>query len=252
MDAPPPPLPGDQAAQADRRSREIYHRALREINERTDRLFFWILAAEWLAVTLIVLHGSRGAAASQQSVPPWAAFLVGGFIVTWPMYVARTNPGERGNRRQIAIAQAFMACLLVHFSRGRYESQVAAVASFIFVALYRDARTLLLATGILAVDYVLGTFFWPEALYGHRTVSSWSWVRHIARLTVEDVSLIVAIYKSRQDLKRTAQRTAGIESHQAVLEREVAERQRTEGLLSLQYSLTRLLATSATLREAAP
>ena len=185
-------------------------------------------------------------------MPAWAAFLVGGFIVTWPMYVAWTNPGERGNRRQIAIAQAFMACLLVHFSRGRYESQVAAVASFIFVALYRDARTLLLATGILAVDYVLGTFFWSEALYGHRTVSSWAWVRHIARLTVEDVSLIVAIYKSKQDLKRTAQRTAGIEGHQAVLEREVAERQRTEGLLSLQYSLTRLLATSGTLREAAP
>src|SRR4051812_44098229 len=137
------------------------------------------------------------------------------------------QPGERGNRRQIAIAQAFMACLLVHFSRGRYESQVAAVASFIFVALYRDARTLLLATGILAVDYVLGTFFWSEALYGHRTVSSWAWVRHLARLSVEDVSLIVAIYKSKQDLKRTAQRTAGIERHQAVLEREVAERQRT-------------------------
>jgi signal transduction histidine kinase len=247
----PPSLPGDQAAQADRRAREIYKRTLHEIHERTDRLFFWILAAEWLAVILIVLHGSR-AGAGEDTVPAWAAFLVGGFIVTWPMYVAWTNPGERGNRRQIAIAQAFMACLLVHFSRGRYESQVAAVASFIFVALYRDARTLLLATGILAVDYVLGTFFWSEALYGHRTVSSWAWVRHLSRLTVEDVSLIVAIYKSKQDLKRTAQRTAGIERHQAVLEREVAERQRTEGLLSLQYSLTRLLATSGTLREAAP
>ncbi len=245
-------LPGDQAAQADRRARELYGRALSEINERTDRLFFWILAAEWLAVILIVLRGSAGAGADEPTVPVWAAFLVGGFIVTWPMYVAWTNPGERGNRRQIAIAQAFMACLLVHFSRGRYESQVAAVASFIFVALYRDIRTLLLATSILAVDYVLGTFFWSEALYGHRTVSDWAWARHIARLTVEDVSLIVAIYKSKQDLKRAAQRTAGIERHQAVLEREVAERQRTEGLLSLQYSLTRLLATSGTLREAAP
>jgi len=246
-----PTLPGDQAAQADRRARDLYGRALREINERTDRLFFWILAAEWVAVILIALRGSS-ADVDEQMVPAWAAFLVGGFIVTWPMYVAWTNPGERGNRRQIAIAQAFMACLLVHFSRGRYESQVAAVASFIFVALYRDIRTLLLATGILAVDYILGTFFWSEALYGHRTVSDWSWLRHIARLTVEDVSLIVAIYKSKQDLKRTAQRTAGIERHQAVLEREVAERQRTEGLLSLQYSLTRLLATSGTLREAAP
>ena len=208
-----------------------------------------MLLAEWLAVILIVMRGPP-ADCNVDSVPVWAAFLVGGFIVTWPMYVARTNPGEPGNRRQIAIAQAFMACLLVHFSRGRYESQVAAVASFILVALYRDVRTLLLATGILAVDYVLGTFFWAEAIYGHRamgTLGNWAWVRHIGRLTVEDVSLILAIHKSRQDLRRTALRTAAIEGHQAVLEREVAERQRTEGLLSIQYGLTRLLATSGTL-----
>ena len=78
MDTPlPPTLPGDQAAQADRRAREIYHRALREIHERTDRLFFWILAAEWLAVILIVLHGSRDAAPAttlcRRGPPSWSA-----------------------------------------------------------------------------------------------------------------------------------------------------------------------------------
>jgi signal transduction histidine kinase len=268
LEAPSTP-PGDEAARAlaqaqiqntaqvasnDARADALLARHFREINERTDRLFFWVLLAEWLAVILIVMRGPP-AGCDVDAVPAWAAFLVGGFIVTWPMYVARTNPGEPGNRRQIAIAQAFMACLLVHFSRGRYESQVAAVASFILVALYRDVRTLLLATGILAVDYVLGTFFWADAIYGHRavgTVGNWAWVRHIGRLTVEDLSLILAIHKSRQDLRRTALRTAAIEGHQAVLEREVAERQRTEGLLSIQYGLTRLLATSSTLREAAP
>ncbi len=251
--AAPAPAPLQTSAN-DARAEALLARHFREINERTDRLFFWVLLAEWLAVILIVMRGPP-AGCNVEAVPVWAAFLVGGFIVTWPMYIAWTNPGEPGNRRQIAIAQAFMACLLVHFSRGRYESQVAAVASFILVALYRDVRTLLLATGILAVDYVLGTFFWAEAIYGHRamgTLGNWAWVRHIGRLTVEDASLILAIHKSRQDLRRTAQRTAAIEGHQAVLEREVAERQRTEGLLSIQYGLTRLLATSGTLREAAP
>ena len=248
---PAPTTPtGDRASPADRRGEEIFSRHLREINERTDRLFFWVLLAEWLAVVLIALRGPP-ADSSMQPVPAWAAFLVGGFVVTWPMYVARLHPGEPGNRRQIAIAQAFMACLIVHFSHGRYESQVAAVASFILVALYRDSRTLLLATGILAVDYVLGSFFWAEAIYGHRAVGHFAWVRHIGRLTVEDLSLILAIHKSRQEVRRGALRTAAIESHQAVLEREVAERQRTEGLLSIQYSLTRLLATSSTLHEAA-
>ena len=242
---------GDQAAEADRGARQIYGRSLREIGERTDRLFFWILLAEWLAVVLIVLRGTH-VSDRVQPVPAWAAFLVGGFIVTWPMYMARWNPGERANRRQIAIAQAFMACLVIHFSRGRSEIHLAAIASLVFVALYRDVWTLLLSTGIVVADHVLGSFFWSEALYGHQAAGSWSWVRHVGRLSVADLVLILAIQKSRQDLKRAARRTATIESHQAILEREVAERQRTEGLLSVQYTLTRLLATSSTLREAAP
>ena len=243
--------PGDQAAQADRGTREIYQRYLHEIGERTDRLFFWILLAEWLMAVLIVARAPHEAP-GQQEVPVWAALLVGGLIVSWPMYVARVNAGDRATRRQIAIAQAFMACLLVHFGHGRSEIHLAAIVSFVFVALYRDKRLLLLSSGIVAADHLLGSFFWAEALYGHHAAGAWSWVRHVARLSVEDLLLILAIQKSRQDLKRNAHRTATIESHRAVLEREVAERQRSEGLLSLQYGLTRLLTTSGTLREAAP
>ena len=246
-----PTLPGDQAAQADRSARLILKRYLREIAERTDRLFFWILLAEWLAAILIVVRG-RPANCGLQQVPVWAAVMAGGAIAAWPMWSARTNPGARANRRQIAIAQAFMACLLVHFSGGRTEIHLAAVVSFVFVALYRDVRILLVSTGIIAVDHLLGNLFWADAIYGPHVSGHWAWVRHVGRLGVEDLLLILAIQKSRQDLRRGALRTATIESHQAILECEVAERQRTEGLLSVQYGLTRLLATSSTLREAAP
>jgi signal transduction histidine kinase len=246
-----PTLAGDQAAEADRGAREILERYLREIAERTDRLFVWILLAEWVAAVLIVMRGPS-IGGDVTPVPVWAAILAGGSIVSWPTYIARANPGQPANRQQIAIAQAFMACLLIHFSRGRTEIHLAAIVSFVFVALYRDVRVLLLSTGIVAVDHLLGSFFWSQALYGLHTTSHWSWVRHVGRLSVENFLLILAIHKSRQDLKRSARRTATIESHQAILEREVAERQRTEGLLSVQYSLTRLLATSSTLREAAP
>jgi signal transduction histidine kinase len=242
---------GDQAAQADRGAREIYQRYLREIGERTDRLFFWILLAEWLVSVLIVAR-TPAQGSELDTVPVWAALLVGGLIVSWPMYVARVNTGDKATRRQIAIAQAFMVCLLVHFSHGRSEIHLAAIVSFVFVALYRDTRILLLSTGIVALDHILGSFFWAEALYGQHAGGPWAWVRHVGRLSVEDLLLILAIQKSRQDLKRGAHRTATIESHRAILEREVAERQRTEGLLSLQYGLTRLLAASSTLHEAAP
>ena len=124
-------------------------------------------------MVLIVLRGTP-AGGGVRPVPVWAAFLVGGFIVTWPMYVARSNPGERANRRQIAIAQAFMACLVVHFSRGRSEIHLAAIASFVFVALYRDTRLLLLSTGIVLADHMLGNFFWSGgAVRPSRSARSW-------------------------------------------------------------------------------
>ena len=129
-----PSLPRELAGQAERNARVILKRLLREIAERTDRLFFWILLAEWVAAILIVMRAPP-ARCGEEPVPVWAAMLAGGAITLWPMYSARANPGARTNQRQIAIAQAFMACLLVHFSRGRTEIHLAAIVSFIFVAL---------------------------------------------------------------------------------------------------------------------
>ena len=61
-------------------------------------------------------------------------------------------------------------------------------------------------------------------------------------MAVEDVLLALAIRKSQSDMLSAARKQATIDASRAALEREVAERQRTERLLSLQYVITRVLA----------
>jgi signal transduction histidine kinase len=138
----------------------------------------------------------------------------------------------------VAVGQALISCLLVHLSRGRPELHLAAIGSFVLVAMYREVEVLLLSTAIFACDQLLGCFWWPAALYGGGAVGHWAWVEHIVRLGLEDLLLILAVRKSQQDLIGTARHQATIEGNRAVLEREVAERKRIEeGLLAAHAEL---------------
>ena len=89
-------------------------------------------------------------------------------------------------------------------------------------------------------------------MYGVAHVSPWAWVNDVGLLAVEDALLSFAISESQRDLLVAAREKAAIEASKAALEREVAERQRTERLLSLQYIVTRVLAGAHSLPEAAP
>jgi PAS domain S-box-containing protein len=118
--------------------------------------------------------------------------------------------------------------------------------------MYRDARVLLLATLVTALDHIIGCFVWPRSVYGVSVVSAWAWVEHVGFVVVEDLLLYLALRKSQEDMLGTARKQALIDVSRVALEREVAERQRTERLLSLQYIITRLLAASDSLGVAAP
>ena len=118
--------------------------------------------------------------------------------------------------------------------------------------MYRDVGVLLLASLITAIDHVLACFLWPQSVYGVAHVPPWAWVNDAMFMVVEDVLLALAIGKSQQDMLGAARKQATIDASRAALEREVAERQRTERLLSLQYVITRVLAGANSLPEAAP
>jgi len=236
-------------------TRRLFAQYRQQIWDRTDRMFLWLLLAQWLAATAAALWASPepwdGLIAHLPSLA-YKAFALGAVIATLPVIVALRHPGSGLTRREIAIGQGLMTSLLVHVSGGRPEMHYAIFASLPFLAMYRDVTVLLLAAMITTVDHVLGCFLYPQSVYGVVQVSPWAWVNDVGLLAVEVALLSLAIRKSQGDLLVAAREKATIEASKAALEREVAERQRTERLLSLQYIITRVLAGANSLPEAAP
>ncbi len=236
-------------------TRRLYAEYRQEVYQRTDRMFLWLLLLQWLAgivtalwSTPIVWNGSL------LSLPPLVrnAFVLGALITSLPIYVAFKYPGSVLTRQEIAIGQGLITSLLIHVSGGHFEMRYAVFASLAFLAMYRDVKVLLLASLITAVDHILGCFLWPKSLYGFVTVAPLAWTHHVSMVVLENVFLALAIRKSQGDMLGAAKKQAMIDASRAALEREVAERQRTERLLSLQYVITRVLAGANNLAEAAP
>src|SRR5215471_11388225 len=236
-------------------ARRLYAEYRREVFEQTDRMFLWLLLAQWLSGIVTALWVSPGAQSGSLIHLPalfWKALVLGGAIASLPAYVAFKYPGSLLTRQEIAIGQGLIVSLLVHVSGGRHEMHYAIFASLAFLAMYRDVTVLLLTSVISSVDHILACFFWPRSVYGITHVSPWAWVDHVACMALENVLLGLAIAKSQTDMMSTAKKQATIDASRAALEREVAERQRTERLLSLQYVITRVLAGANSLAEAAP
>ena len=236
-------------------TRRLFVEYQQEICQRTDRMFLWLLLLQWLATFLTGLWGAPRAwdgSLTHLPVLAWKALMLGGAIVSLPIYVAMKSPGSRLGRQEIAIAQGLIASLLVHLSGGAPVMHYTIFCSLAFLAMYREVGVLLLVLFITALDHALGCFFWPRSVYGVALVSPWAWVEHTTFVSAEVVLLYLALRKSRADMLATARKQATIDASRQALEREVVERQRTEQLLSLQYVITRLLAASNTLQEAAP
>jgi PAS domain S-box-containing protein len=233
-------------------TRRLYAEYRQEIWEHTDRMFLWLLALQWLAGIATAIWVGPHAPTVRVPVLVWKAFFLGGGIAAFPILVIRRHPGSALTRQEIAIGQALLTALITHLSGGRHELHALPFVSLAFLAMYRDVTVLLLASLVTVVDRVLGCYFWPHSIYGVGNVGHWAWFLDTAFITIEDLLLFLAMDKSQADLLSAARKQATIDSSRAALEREVAERQRTERLLSLQYVITRVLAGSASLAEAAP
>jgi PAS domain S-box-containing protein len=226
-------------------TRRLYAEYQQEIWERTDRMFLWLLVAQWLGGigTALWTTPLPGAGALPHLPLAWKAFFLGGAFSALPVYMAVRHPGSAFTRREIAVGQGLLTALLIYLSGSRPEMRAVPFVSLAFLAMYRDPTVLLLASLVTAIGF---------STYGIAHLGRWVWFMETGFVGIEDVLLILAIGKSQTDLLGAARKQATIDSSRAALEREVAERQRTERLLSLQYVITRVLAGSANLREAAP
>jgi PAS domain S-box-containing protein len=236
-------------------TRRLYAEYRQEVHQRTDRMFLWLLLLQWLAGIVTALWSTPAVwNGSLTHLPPlvWKAFLLGGAFTAHPVYVAFKYPGSALTRQEIAIGQGLITSLLIHVSGGHFEMRYAVFASLAFLAMYRDVTVLLLASFITAADHIAGCFLSPRSLYGVEHVAPWAWIHHVSMVGLENVFLALAVRKSQGDMLGAAKRQAMIDASRSALEREVAERQRTERLLSLQYVITRVLAGANSLTEAAP
>jgi signal transduction histidine kinase len=198
----------------DARADAVFHAHQQALYERTDRMFAYLMVAQWLTAivfALVVSPRTWAGADSQIHVHVWAALILGGLVSLFPAALALTRPGTAFTRHTIAIGQMLMGALLIHLTGGRIETHFHVFGSLAMLAFYRDWRVLIPATTIVAVDHMLRGLYWPESVYGVAVASEWRWVEHAAWVVFEDVFLVIACVRGTQELREIAVRTAVLE-----------------------------------------
>ena len=199
-----PPTSGTSA-----RVRELAAGYRDAIHRRTDRMFAALLVFQWVAMVVLAVWVSplTWAGADSRTHPHvWAAIVLGGAVISLPLFLAYARPGRANTRYVIAAAQMLTAGLLIHLTGGRIETHFHVFGSLAFLALYRDWRVLLVASAVTALDHVVRGFAWPESMYGAAVGTDWRWLEHAGWVVFMDVFLGLACWWGERDLVRTAER----------------------------------------------
>ncbi len=199
--------------------------------KRTDRWFAGLLLLQWavgILFALTITPKTWAGQFSQTHVHVWAAFLLGGVIVSFPVALALTRAGSSLTRHSIAVAQMLIGALYIHLTGGRIETHFHVFGSLAFLAFYRDWRVLITATVVVASDHFLRGIFWPQSVYGVLAASVWRATEHSAWVIFEDVFLIRSCINGIHEMRSIAERQAATEALNATLIFEVSERQRFE------------------------
>ncbi|MEO6391693.1 MAG: PAS domain S-box protein [Pyrinomonadaceae bacterium] len=207
-----------------RNARRLFAQHQLAIYTQTDRLFAYLMMAQWAAaIGLTVWLTPRTWSGGVSSIHPhvWAAIVLGGIITALPVGLAWRNPGAATTRYTIATAQMLMGALFIHLSGGRIETHFHIFGSLAFLAFYRDWKVLIPATLVVVLDHSLFGIFLPQSVYGTNLVSNWRTIEHAGWVLFEDIFLIYSCVRSQKDMWSTAvevvQRSAGEKRYRSLL-----------------------------------
>ncbi len=203
------------------RAESLFATHQRAVFEGTDRLFAGLMAFEWLAgiaAALWISPRTWEGSNSQTHPHVWAAVLLGGAIVSFPILLALIRPGATLTRHVIAVAQMLFAALLIHLTGGRIETHFHVFGSLAFLAFYRDWRVLISATVVVAVDHLLRGIYWPQSVYGTVLASQWRWLEHAGWVIFEDLFLIRSCVLGTAEMRDIARRQADLEATNETVE----------------------------------
>ena len=181
---------------------------------RTDRMFFWLLLAQWFgAVAIALVWSPRTWIAQYWTVHQHvlAAAVLGGLFAAYPLYLIQTKPGSIYTRHMIAIAQMLQSALLVHVTGGRIETHFHVFGSLALLAFYRDWKVLITASAVVCIDHLALGLWFPLSVYGTSQASLWRSVEHAFWVAFEDVFLIMSCRKGIEELQAIAERQVKLE-----------------------------------------
>jgi two-component system, sensor histidine kinase and response regulator len=227
------------------RAESLFRTHQQSIYRQTDRMFAYLMAAQWVAgivFALLVAPRTWAGSSSQVHVHVWAAVVIGGLVSVFPAALALWRPGAASTRYTVATAQMLMSALLIHLTGGRIETHFHVFGSLAFLAFYRDWRVLVPATVVVAADHALRGYFWPESVYGVVLPSEWRWIEHAAWVIFEDLFLVISCVRGTRELRAIGVQTANLES----VNRDQARRAIELGELVARLRLTQAQAEAAT------
>jgi hypothetical protein len=212
-----------------RRADALFVQEIDQVYMRRDRMFFWLLLAQWafaIGLALVVSPLTWAGRSSSIHIHLYAAVFLGGAINLPPLLLIRFRPGQALTRHAVAVAQILWSALLIHLTGGRIETHFHIFGSLAFLAFYRDWRVLVTATIVVALDHLLRGIYWPESVYGIVNPEWWRFLEHAFWVAFEDVVLFMSIHDALQEMRQLAVRQAQLERVNDVIEATVEERTR--------------------------
>ena len=199
---------------------------------QTDRMFFWLLMAQWgvaIVLALVLSPWSYEGGVRSVHFHVKCAIIVGGLINSLPIALIQLRPGWWGTRHAVAFSQMMWSALLIMITSGRIETHFHIFASLAFIAFYADWRILVTATLAVAGDHLVRGLFWPDSVYGLANPEWWRFLEHATWVALEDVVLVFGCYRTMRELHVSAAHEALLAETNATIERRVDERTRELG-----------------------
>ena len=226
----------------------------RRLCVQTDRVFAYLLLAQWIfAVVLALAISPFTWAGDKATIHPhvWIAIVVGGLVCALPAYLAYAAPGRPITRHVVAIGQMAIGALLIHLTGGRIETHFHVFGSLAFLAAYRDPKVLATATLVVLVDHVARSLLWPASVFGVTIASVWRPLEHAGWVLFEDVVLYVHCVRAAAAARGMALRQVAVEELKATIEARVERRtaQLQESRAQLELLNGELRAASARAEE---
>jgi two-component system sensor histidine kinase/response regulator len=224
--------PSSKAAvdeQLAQRIAELHDETLSGLREVGNRVFFWILFAQWVFAIILALTVSPFAwegTTRTIHLHVEIALVFGGLINSLPLVLIVARPHWRVTRYSVAVAQMLWSGILIHLTGGRIETHFHVFGSLAFLALYRDWRVFVPATITVSLDHLLRAQFFPESVFGTSNPEWWRVFEHTGWVLFEVVVLVYGCIRAVASSHALAERGARLEAQRTLVEQQIVERTR--------------------------